>query len=69
MEDGRVAGKVVKTLGMGARRTDRRTNRGGWELNRSINASVVMGLILLLLIICPRDRQMRERILLRREFI
>lgn len=52
-------GGEVKTLGMGRtdRQTDKRTNRGGWGLNRSINASVVMGLILLLLIIYPKDRQ------------
>lgn len=57
MDRGWKGGKV-KTLGMGRtdRQTDKRTNRGGWGLNRSINASVVMGLILLLLIIYPKDR-------------
>lgn len=52
-------GGEVKTLGMGwtDRQTDKRTNRGGWGLNQSINASVVMGLNLLLLIIYPKDRQ------------
>lgn len=50
--DGGWKGGKVKTLTVWEpdEQTDKRTNRGGWGLNRSINASVVMELILLLLI-------------------